>query len=208
MSFDIWASFIAASAALLIIPGPTVLLVISYALSQGRRVAVAMALGVAFGDLIAMSASVLGVGALVAASAQAFVLLKYLGAAYLIYLGIKLLRSPPTLPGHTRAPSKSRHALFAHAAAVTTLNPKSIGFFIAFVPQFITPDQALAPQFVLLITSFVTLAVVNVLSYALLADRLRRHIRRPAVLRWLNRSGGAALIGMGIIATRLQRQSG
>ncbi|PIE13304.1 MAG: lysine transporter LysE [Rhodobacterales bacterium] len=207
MSFDMWASFIAASALLLIIPGPTILLVMSYALSQGRRVAVAMALGVACGDLIAMSASVLGVGALVAASAQAFLLLKYLGAAYLIYLGIRLLRSPPALPGQTRTQTKSRRALFAHAAAVTALNPKSIGFFIAFVPQFITPDQALAPQFALLITSFVTLAALNALAYALLADRLRRGIRKPAVLRWLNRSGGAALIGMGVMAARLQRQN-
>ena len=93
MDIEIWLAFVAASVALLLIPGPTVLLVMSYALSQGRRVAVATAAGVAVGDLIAMSASLAGLGALVLASATLFTALKWVGAAYLIYLGIKLFRS-------------------------------------------------------------------------------------------------------------------
>ena len=95
MPFDLWLAFVAASTALLLIPGPTVLLVLSYALSKGRSVAVASAAGVAVGDLVAMTASLAGLGALVLASATAFTLLKWAGAAYLVWLGLKLIRSAP-----------------------------------------------------------------------------------------------------------------
>src|SRR6266542_5180906 len=92
MTFESWAAFTAASAVLLIIPGPTVLLVVSYALGQGWRTALPMAIGVALGDFTAMTLSMLGVGALLAASASVFTVLKWIGAAYLIWLGIKLWR--------------------------------------------------------------------------------------------------------------------
>lgn len=205
MSFHLWLTFAAAASVLLMIPGPTIMLVISYSLTQGRRVAVAMALGVALGDLIAMSASLLGLGALVLASAELFTLLKWIGAAYLVWMGIKLLRSAPQL-GTLAAPEpKQARTIFRHAATVTALNPKSITFFIAFVPQFIHADRPLAPQFITLIATFVALATINALAYALLADRLRLRIRKPAVLRWMNRAGGGALIGMGAMTARLAR---
>lgn len=206
MPLDLWLAFVAASAVLLMIPGPTILLVMSYALRQGRRVAVAMALGVALGDFIAMSASLLGLGALVLASATVFTALKWVGAVYLVYLGVTLLRSRPAVGlGDLTPESKPVRAIFGHAAAVTALNPKSIAFFIAFVPQFIRPEAALAPQFVTLIATFVTLAALNTLVYALLADRLRARIRRPAVLKWMNRAGGGALVGMGALTATMSR---
>ncbi len=90
MPFDPWLAFVAASTALLLIPGPTMLLVLSYALSKGRGVAVASATGVAIGDLAAMSASLMGIGALVLAAATLFTLLKWIGAVYLVWLGIRL----------------------------------------------------------------------------------------------------------------------
>ncbi|WP_095589346.1 LysE family translocator [Actibacterium ureilyticum] len=207
MSVDLWLAYVAASVVLLMIPGPTILLVISYALTQGRRVAVSMALGVALGDFLAMTASLLGLGALVMASATLFTALKWVGAAYLVYLGIKLLRSRPTLDlsDMTATPPKTARAVFGHAAAVTALNPKSIAFFIAFVPQFIRPEAPIAPQFGILIATFVTLAALNALAYALLADRLRMRIRKPGVLRWMNRAGGGALVGMGALTAAMQR---
>lgn len=207
MPLDLWLAFVAASVLLLMIPGPTILLVISYALTQGKRVAVSMALGVATGDFIAMTASLLGLGALVMASATLFTALKWVGAAYLVYLGIKLLRSRPALVEADIAamPAKNARAVFGHAAAVTALNPKSIAFFIAFVPQFIRPEAPIAPQFGILIATFVTLAALNALAYALLADRLRMRIRKPRVLRWMNRAGGGALVGMGALTAAMQR---
>lgn len=208
MSLDLWFAFIAASTALLMIPGPTVLLVLSYALSKGRSVALASAAGVALGDFIAMTASLLGLGALVLASAALFTAIKWIGAAYLIYLGFRLIRSAPqtglALP---EATDVTPARVFAHTSAVTALNPKSIAFFIAFVPQFIRPDSPLAPQSAILVGSFVALAALNALAYALAADRLRLLITQPRTLGWITRAGGCALISMGVLTATLRRST-
>jgi threonine/homoserine/homoserine lactone efflux protein len=207
MSFDLWLPFSLASIALLLIPGPTVLLVLSYALSKGRSVAVASAAGVALGDFIAMSLSLAGLGTLVLASATLFTVLKWVGAVYLIWLGIKLIRSAPTKGLTPPKAEVSAKGVFGHAAMVTALNPKSIAFFIAFVPQFIAPDSPLLPQFVVLISTFVTLAALNALTYALAADRLRQVIARPSAIAWITRAGGLALISMGLLTATLRRSS-
>lgn len=206
MSIELWLAFVAASTALLLIPGPTVLLVLSYAISQGRRVAVATAAGVALGDLIAMSASLAGLGALVMTSAELFMVLKWAGAAYLVWLGVKLLRSRPEGGlGIGTPPDLPAGRIFGHAATVTALNPKSIAFFIAFVPQFLRPEAPLLPQFAILIATFVTLAAINALAYALLASAMRARMRNPATRLWLSRAGGGALIGMGVLTATLRR---
>lgn len=207
MPFDLWLAFATASTALLLIPGPTVLLVLSYALSKGRPVAVASATGVALGDLIAMTASLAGLGALVLASATLFTALKWVGAAYLLWLGFKLLRSAPSQGMGTVATGKdvTPRSVFIHAAAVTALNPKSIAFFIAFVPQFLRPAEPLLPQFAILIATFVGLAGFNALAYTLLADKLRQWIDRPSVITGLTRIGGVTLMGMGLATAFLRR---
>lgn len=206
MPLDTWLTFVAATTVLLLIPGPTILLVLSYAISQGRRVAVSTAAGVAVGDLVAMTASLAGLGAIVLASATLFTALKWAGAVYLVYLGIKMIVSARhtdfALP-QTDAISTRR--TFAHAAAVTALNPKSIAFFIAFVPQFIQPGAALLPQFAILIGTFVTMAALNALAFAILAGSLRDRLARPGVIAWLTRAGGATLIGMGVLTATLRR---
>ena len=205
MPLDLWLAFVAATTALLLIPGPTVLLVLSYALSKGRSVAVASAAGVAFGDFVAMSASLAGLGALVLASATLFTVLKWVGAAYLIWLGFKLIRSAPSAGLAVPQADVGASRVFGHAAAVTALNPKSIAFFIAFVPQFVRPEAPLLPQFSILIATFVGLAALNALAYALLADRLRRTIAKPNVITWITRGGGVALITMGVLTATLRR---
>ena len=207
MSFDLWLTFVAASTALLLIPGPTVLLVLSYALSKGRSVAVASAAGVSLGDFIAMTASLLGLGALGLASATLFTILKWVGAAYLVWLGITLIRSAPSEGLRLPKAEVTARGVFVQATKVTALNPKSITFFIAFVPQFIRPDQPLLPQSAILISTFVSLAAINALIYALLADRMRQEISRPSILTWLTRAGGAALVGMGVLLTATVRRA-
>lgn len=207
MDLTLWMTFVGATVLLLIIPGPTIVLVLTYALTQGRRVAVASAGGVALGDFIAMTTSLVGLGALVLASSTLFMALKWVGAAYLVWMGIGMIRSA----GGTQAiqiedaPQLSAGAVFRNAAVVTALNPKGIVFFIAFVPQFIRPEQALVPQFAILIATFVGLATINVLIYALLADRLRATIRRPSVLAWMTRIGGGVLIAMGVLTATLRK---
>lgn len=209
MDFQIWLAFVAASTALLLIPGPTVLLVLSYSISQGKRVALATVAGVAVGDLVAMTASLAGLGALVLASATLFTMLKWVGAAYLIYLGVKLFRSASTasLGDVENAPQASAASVFAHSATVTALNPKSIVFFIAFVPQFIVVNSPLLPQFAILVATFVGLAMINALAYALLADKLRTKMSRPSVLAWFSRIGGGTLIAMGVATAAFKRST-
>ena len=203
MSLETWLAFVAASTALLLIPGPTVLLVVSQALARGRSVALATAAGVAVGDAAAMTASLAGLGALVLSSATLFTALKWAGALYLIHLGLRLLLARPegaALP----APGADRSA-FGQAALVTALNPKSIAFFIAFVPQFVDAGAPLGVQFAVLIVTFVALATLNALAYALLADRLRARLGRPSVMRALSRLGGGALVAMGLATLTLRR---
>ena len=206
MDIQLWLTFVAATIVLLMIPGPTIILVLTYALTQGRKVAMASAAGVALGDLIAMTASLIGLGALVLASATLFTVIKWVGAAYLIWMGVGMVRSAGSMTlSQTQAPALPAGRIFRNAAAVTALNPKSIVFFIAFVPQFINPEQALAPQFSVLIVTFVGLAFLNALAYAMLADRLRGTIRKPAVLGWMTRAGGAVLIAMGVATATLRK---
>ena len=206
MSIETWLAFSAASAVLLVIPGPTILLVMSYALGQGMRAALPLAVGVGLGDLTAMTLSMLGVGALLATSAMLFTILKWIGAAYLVYLGIRLWRSKPQLPDLDSEPAGvSTRGIFGHAFVVTALNPKSLAFFVAFVPQFIAHDAPLLPQLAIMEATFVTLAALNALIYALAADQLRLRIRRPEVLTWLNRTGAGCLVGMGVATAALSR---
>lgn len=207
MSLEIWLAFVAASSALLIIPGPTILLVLSYAISKGRPVALATATGVALGDLIAMSASLAGLGALVMTSATIFTALKWVGAAYLIYLGVKLFRSASdaSLGGLEEVSGAGALQIFGHATLVTALNPKSIVFFIAFVPQFITVDRPLMPQFAILTATFVILAALNALAWALLGDKMRVFFKRPGALALFSRFGGGALMAMGVATVAMKR---
>jgi threonine/homoserine/homoserine lactone efflux protein len=200
MTFETWLAFAAASAVLIVIPGPTILLVVSYALGQGWRTALPMAAGVALGDFTAMSLSLLGVGALLAASATVFGLLKWLGAAYLVWLGIKLWRSAGTLDAAPRTQAASSLRMLGHAWLVTALNPKGLTFFIAFLPQFIDPKLPLPPQVGVFGATFLVLAFANAFTYALVASRARRVARNPRAIGLFNKAGGSLLIGAGIAA--------
>ena len=200
MAFETWLAFVAATAVLLLIPGPTILLVVSYALGQGWRAALPMAIGVALGDLTAVTVSLLGLGALLAASSTVFTLLKWAGAAYLVWLGIKLWRAGATFDTAPRTDRTSAPRLLAHAWIVTALNPKSITFFVAFLPQFISSAGDVPRQMLLLGATFVVLAFVNALGYALIASRARGFVRNRNLVGVLNKVGGTLLIGAGIAA--------
>lgn len=201
--FHTWISFVAATEALLIIPGPTVLLVISYALAQGKRSAWATVPGVAAGDFTAMALSLLGLGAVLAASAELFTALKLAGAAYLIYLGIKVLRAPvpetldENAPRESSPNGRSLGRITAHAYAVTALNPKSIVFYVAFFPLFLSADLPLLPQVVVLGGTFLVMAIVNAILYALLAGQVTRFLKGYRARKNLNRTAGGILLVTG-----------
>ncbi len=206
MPLELWLAFVAASSALLAVPGPTVMLVVSYALGRGRQSGWATVPGVTLGDFTAMTISLLGAGAVLAASAALFTTLKLAGAGYLIWLGIQLWRADVS-PGDLAATSVGLgpRRMFANAYAVTALNPKSIVFFIAFVPQFVATDRPLLPQFVILEVTFLALAAINVAMWAVLAGEMRARFREPATLRLVNRIGGGFLIGAGLLTAAVRR---
>jgi threonine/homoserine/homoserine lactone efflux protein len=198
MTFETWAAFAAASSVLLVIPGPTVLLVVSYALGQGWRTALPMAIGVALGDFTAMTLSMLGLGALLATSATLFTILKWVGAAYLVYLGIKLWRAGGTLDAAPRTDAVSAAKMLGHAWLVTALNPKSITFFVAFLPAFLDPKADFLTQMLVFETTFLVLAFANAFGYALVASRARRFASDPRAIGVVNKVGGGLLVGAGV----------
>lgn len=204
MPFETWLAFTAAAAVLLIIPGPTILLVVSYALGQGWRTALPMAIGVALGDFTAMALSLLGLGALLAASATLFTILKWIGAAYIVWLGIKLWRAGGSLDVTPRKDAASSFKMLGHAWLVTALNPKGLVFFVAFLPQFIDPALPFLPQVSLCAATFLILAFANALTYALIASRAREAVRNPRTIGLINKTGGSLLIGAGIATVAMK----
>jgi threonine/homoserine/homoserine lactone efflux protein len=197
MTFESWAAFTAASAILLAIPGPTVLLVVSYALGQGWRTALPMAIGVALGDFTAMTLSMLGLGALLATSATLFAVLKWVGAAYLVYLGIGLWRAGGALQAVPRTDAVSAARMLGHAWLVTALNPKSITFFVAFLPAFVDPTADFLTQMLAFEATFLLLAFGNAFGYGLVAARARGFVANPRTIGIINKAGGGLLVGAG-----------
>jgi len=206
MTYHTWLAFVAASTILVLIPGPTVLLIVSYALGQGWRTAVPMVIGVALGDFTSMTLSMLGIGALLLTSATLFTVLEYIGAAYLVYLGIKLFRAGGTLDAKPRTDATSATRMMGHAWLVTTLNPKSITFFVAFLPQFFDPHASFWTQMLVFEATFLTLGSLNAFCYALVAARARHMVNNARALGIINKTGGALLVGAGI-ATAATRAS-
>ena len=200
MSWELWLGFALASAVAVAIPGPGGLFVLGRAGVGGWRAALPTVGGVMLGDALAMALTLLGLGAVLAASAFAFTLLKWAGAAYLIHLGIRMWRAPAEAP----PPLPARRA-FRDAFVVTVLNPKSIGFFVAFLPQFLDAEHGYASQAGVMLATFVGIGGVNVTLYAALAARVGHAVRRPRIRRWFNRAGGSALIGAGIATAAMRR---
>jgi len=198
MPLETWLAYTLVTTTFLLIPGPTIILVISYSLLRGRQAVIALVLGVGLGDLTAMSLSFLGVGVLLQTVATAFYLIKWLGAAYLIWLGIKMWSSASEF---TDLDKKNRsHAwreIFSSAYITTALNPKSIVFFLAFIPQFIEPELPFTTQVVILGATFFVLAIISVLAYAALAIYAGQQLHLALIQRWTHRIGGGLLIGAG-----------
>ena len=208
VNIQVWAAFVFAAAIVLVVPGPTILLVISQAISHGRKAVMPLVAGVTLGDFTAMTLSLLGLGAVLSASAAFFSVLKWIGAAYLLYLGIKLWQSNPEKNAVCfPAARSSNRSLFKSAFFVTALNPKSIAFFVAFLPQFVGSQSDTLPQFFLLGATFLFLATLNATLYALFAGQLRDKLQNSKVRRWLDRGGGSALICAGLFTATLKRSA-
>jgi threonine/homoserine/homoserine lactone efflux protein len=196
--------FAAASLAFLAIPGPSVFYIVTRSLAQGRRAGVTSMLGVQAGGLVHVVAAAFGVSAIIASSASAFTIVKYVGAAYLVLLGLRklLARGDDEDPAlELGAPVMGRR-LFWQGAIVNVLNPKTALFFLAFLPQFVDPSAGpVAPQMLVLGTLLVGLGVVSDGTYALVAAGAGRKLRETArARRALDRLSGAVFVSLGLIA--------
>ncbi len=207
MPLEIWLAYVATSAVVLAIPGPTILLVLSYSIAHGRQATLPLVAGVALGDAVAITLSLIGLGTLLAASAFWFTIIKWIGGLYLIYLGITLLRGvrkPMQLEAEAGAASAPRK-LFGNAFIVTALNPKSIVFFIALLPQFIAAGHPVTPQLWILGVTFVVLATIGATSYALFATTIRQFLRTRRAQQAYGLIGGGLLCGAGAWALSARR---
>ena len=201
MSIELWAAFVAASAVLLIIPGPTILTVISYSVVHGYKAKIPLVVAVSLGDSTALALSLLGLGVLLAESAFWFQTAKWIGGLYLIYLGIKLLRAgvrPPSISANKEKTSSWK--LFINTYLVTALNPKGIIFFMAFLPQFTNTNTNVNAQLWSLAITFVALATLNATLYAIFASKARQVLSSEKIHRIFNVSGGSLLFAAGLWA--------
>ncbi len=198
MPLENWLAYTFVTATFLLIPGPTILLVISYSLIRGRQAVFALLLGVGVGDIVAMILSFIGVGLLLQTVTIAFQFLKWIGAAYLIWLGIRMWRSASeSMELSAITDNKVWHAIMANAFVITALNPKSIVFFLAFLPQFINSEKPFITQSLILGSTFLMLAIISVLFYSMLATFTGQQMQLSLIHRWTNRIGGSLLIGAG-----------
>jgi len=196
-------AFSAAAIPLILIPGPNVMFIISRGIGQGRRAAVTSALGVEAGMLVHTVAAVVGLTALVASSAMVFAAVKYAGAGYLVWMGIRAIRS---LPGDLALERGDRAVpllrTFIQGLVVNVLNPKVGLFFLAFLPQFVDPDRgSVALQILLFGCLFMAYATISDLAYALASGRIGMWLgTRAWVARQRNRFSGVVYIALGILA--------
>jgi threonine/homoserine/homoserine lactone efflux protein len=181
--------FAATTLVLLLVPGPSVLFIVARTLEHGRRGGLTSMLGVESGALLHVLAATVGLGALVAASPDALLVLKLSGAAYLLYMGIRALRGA----AHEATPAASGK-LYRQGLLVDALNPKTAMFFVAFLPQFIDPTGNVALQTLVLGLTFVALATLTDTAYALLASTIRtKHLSKVAGTAYLGLAGTLAL---------------
>jgi threonine/homoserine/homoserine lactone efflux protein len=199
MSFQLWVAFVVASGVVLVIPGPTILTVISYSIAHGRRANVPLVAAVALGDTTALAVSLFGLGALLSASAFWFTVVKSAGCAYLLYLGLKLLlRGATSSAPAVSARPDSQWKLFANTYVVTALNPKSVVFFVAFLPQFVNYDADVARQLGVLAITFVSMAALTAASYAIFAASAGEALSSTSARRRFDILGGLLLVSAGI----------
>lgn len=199
--------FLIAAAVLIVVPGPSVFYIVARSVDQGRLAGIVSTLGVSAGGLVHIAAAALGLSAVLASSALAFTTIKYLGAAYLIYLGLRQLLTGASTPTQSRIRKHQRLSrVFYEGALVNVLNPKTTLFFLAFLPQFVDPTVgSVSTQIMLLGIVFVSMAVVSDSAYAFLAgsisSRIKAQIRFFSVQRAF---GGGVYIALGMMTALAQ----
>ena len=201
MTIHTWLAFCAVAAVNIFSPGPAILLAITNGATKGMLAAFVQALGNALGLFVVSLASIIGVGALLATSAKAFMVVKFIGAAYLIYLGIKQFRArnePAFNPSATHNSAKSYGKTFSEGFMIAVTNPKAILFFIALFPLFLDQERSIAGQFIIMTISFQIISIISLTSYALLSRTAKSLFARPRFTKMFRTLTGGIFVSMGI----------
>lgn len=197
MDVHIWLIYLAAAIGLSLSPGPNSLLALTHGALHGRRKALYTILGGACGFVVLIAASMFGIGALLKASLGWLTVLKWVGGAYLVWLGISVWRSPPIGVDLPRtAPTRRGGSLFRQGALSALTNPKGLLFFAAFLPQFIDPARSLVSQFVVMAGTFAATEIATEVLIASMAHRISPWLRR--VGRRFNQACGGLFVAIGI----------
>jgi threonine/homoserine/homoserine lactone efflux protein len=183
--------FVAASLALLVIPGPAVMYIVARSIDQGRSAGIVSALGLAAGSVILIAAAAFGVSALLAASPVAFDVVRYAGAAYLAFLGIRTALSKPVPVADTHSSREPLGRIFAEGVVVNLLNPKTALFFFAFLPQFVNPQGNVRLQIVALGLTFSLMGMATDSIYAIVAGAIATRVRSGKRLPGIRRAAVA-----------------
>jgi homoserine/homoserine lactone efflux protein len=202
-----WLAFLAAALVIAVSPGPGAVLSMSTGLRYGYAAALRAIAGLQIALLLQLCVVALGLGAVLATSEAAFAVVKFAGAAYLIWLGVHKWRSPPEPIGGDGEGLRvqSRRQLYAQGILVNLTNPKAIVFIAALVPQFIVPDRPQWPQFAIIGATMVAVDMMVMSCYALLATRFRPLLRNPRLLRLQNRIFGGLFVGAGAMLAASSR---
>lgn len=196
MAFDTWFVYFLATIALSLTPGPNGLLALTHGALYGWRKTLFTVSGGALGFCMVVALSMVGIGALLQASANFLVIMKFVGGAYLIWLGLQVWRSPaPNLSLPTGASAQGGGTLFQQGLLAALANPKAILFFSAFLPQFIDPERSLFIQFVVMSATFVVIEIITEILIANLAFRVRGWLHRSG--RRFNQTCGAIFVAIG-----------
>ena len=200
MDWALWAGFVVASLIVGLLPGPGVTSIVGYALTAGTRTALASVFGATLGNAVAMTLSLLGVGVLIERWPAAFLLLKWVGAAYLIGIGLYAIvtAKPAAIDENGTGDTVRPSTAFWGTVAVTAINPKTIIFFVAFTPQFMSPDHEYWTQAGLLLATFCAVVTLSDGFYAVAAGWVAGFLRGPKVHLWSKRIGGAVLMAAGL----------
>ncbi|MDP3159665.1 MAG: LysE family translocator [Reyranella sp.] len=196
MSLDLYLAFVAASAILILIPGPNVALIVANSVAHGTRFGLLTVAGTSSAVVVHLALTVLGATAILSFLAASFDWLRWAGVVYLVWLGIRAWRAPAVDLAGTEAQARSVRLIFARGFLVGLTNPKTLLFYGAFLPQFITPGPTVGDQLLLLAVTFLVVAIVLDGLWAILAGRLRALLTSHARLR--NRLTGGLLIGAGL----------